>query len=484
MVLTSSRGTHLAALVLLASLVGATGCRTMHARQPTPGVYQPLFDPGQIRENLADSRREAEEADGVARHLAMASVDLWRALDELNRQLPLPEELGRAREAAALAEYLHRVGRAVRSGPPLQPVEVRAPPVVLRMTDFTETATAAAGAGRYDEAIAAAEVLLDEARGTGEDGDLIDELRFRVGVWHMAAGRLAEARRAFGDVEAAQARTEEMAEGARLMIEEIDLLLTLPDGPIRGWLAEGWALLEAGADREAERVALQVLGAAEPASAREAEFLLSAVRREREKRWNRIEVEGQRDVSDGPPFDQARMCAASLEELGAGERARVLLAAVGTAEAALATTAAAEAERAWAEAAMQSRDLIAGEHFREAAAVFDRFAGTDLEDRARAEAARSLDIHVREQRKQAGELFVAAQRSTDSDERRALLEAARRMLTELETEFPNSAYSERVRRNLQAVEQALGDLAPESESESGSESGSESETDSGFATTP
>jgi hypothetical protein len=100
------------------------------------------------------------------------------------------------------------------------------------------------------------------------------------------------------------------------------------------------------------------------------------------------------------------------------------------------------------------------DRFREAAAVFDDFAGTEWEQQAAEQAAVATETLVREERKRAGDLFVAAQRSADPVERRSLLESAQSILRSLLDDFPASGYADRVQRNLDAVERSLAELEP------------------------
>jgi len=410
-------------LLLTVPLLLAAGCRTVHAVDPAPGVYEPLFDRPQVQDNLRKARKEADQAEGVARDLAMAAVDLWVALDELVHQLPLPEELGRAREAQAVTEYLRRVGRAARTAPPDRPLVFPAPVIELEVADYLETARGAAAEGRYDEALVAADSLLTHLD-EGGDGPLAVELRYQTGLWRLALGDYDGARAAFSAVTETPGRMAAVGDRARLMNEEIDLLLMLPETPARDGLARGWALLETGAVADAGAIARQVSGAAvDPETAREAEALLAAVNR--------------------------------IEAVAAAEAA-----ATAAAEAALAAETTAANEAQWAAALAESHALLTAERFREAAAVFDRFAGTELEARAAEQAATTADILVREERKRAGDLFVAAQKATDPAERRSLLESARAILASLLADYPGSSYADRVQRNLEAVERSLAELDP------------------------
>jgi len=448
----------LTGLLVLTSVLGA-GCRTIHGPDPAPGIYEPLYDRSLVRKQLTDAQRDASGSDGVQQGLARAAVDFWQALDDLHAQLPLPEELGRSREAAALADYLRRVSRVGRTAPPDRPLEFHPPRVELGVEDFVVAAEDAAGEGRYEDAIFAAETLLDDLQPLAPDGTLIAELRYKAGLWHLALGRLEDARGAFDQVVATPDRLDGITDRARVMGEEIDLLLMLPDTPARGALARGWALLEAGDEAAAAEIARSVIAAGGDAeTAREAEFLASAVQRTRQQRWNGLEARGRADVDDGPPFEVARDSAVALAAQGAASRSQAMLAAVEAAEAALSAAATAEVEAAWSEVVAESRELIAAERFRDAAALFDRFQGTEIEERARREAGEALDIHVREERKRAGDMFVASQRTSDVDERRALLEGARAILAALIAEFPGSEYSDRIQRNLTAVEEALSGL--------------------------
>lgn len=454
------RAVVFAGLVALAAGL-TSGCRTIHATDLSPGIYEPLYERSQVRKQLTDAQRDVSGAEGIQQGLGRAAVEFWQALDDLHAQLPLPEELGRSREAAALADYLRKVGRVARTAPPDRPLEFHPPAVELGVDDFVETAEEAADEGRFEDAIFAAETLLDDLQPLAPDGTLGAELRYKAGVWHLALGRLEEARSAFVTVVETPDRLEGITDRARVMREEIDLLLMLPDSPARGALARGWALLEAGDEAAAAEIARSVMAAGgDVETAREAEFLASAVQRTRQQRWNGLEARGRADVDDGPPFDVARESAVALAAQGAASRSQAMLDTVVEAEAALVAAATAEIEAAWSDAVVRSRELVAAERFRDAAALFDRFHGTELEERAAREAGAALDIHVREQRKGAGDMFVASQRTTDPDERRALLEGAQAILEALLAEFPTSAYADRVQRNLAAVQAALAGLPP------------------------
>ena len=456
---TPVRGTVLLTALLLAAVALTTGCRTIHGPDPTPGIYEPLYDRSQVRKQLTDAQRDLAGSEGVQQGLARAAVEFWQAMDDLHAQLPLPEELGRAREAGVLADYLRRVSRVARTAPPDRPLEFHPPQVELGVEDFVAAAETAAAEGRFEDAIFAAETLLDDLQPLAPGGTLAAELRYKTGLWHLAQGRLDPARDAFADVVETPDRLDGITDRARVMSEEIDLLLMLPDTPARGALARGWALLEAGDEAAAAEIARSVVAAAgDPETTREAEFLASAAQRTRQQRWNGLEARGRADVDDGPPFDIARESAVALAAQGAASRSQAMLDAVESAEAALSAAATAEVEAAWSQVVAESRELVAAERFRDAAALFDRFEGTELEERARREAGEALDIHVREERRRAGDMFVASQRTSDGDGARALLEGARAILGALLAEFPGSEYAERIQNNLTAVEQALAAL--------------------------
>jgi len=439
------------------ALLWASGCRHVRPVDPVDATYEPLLDRAAVRSGLADSRSAGESGDALRERITELTADLYAALSELHRSGPLPREEGRAREAEILREYLTAVRRELKKA------DTGATPAVENVTVTIEelfgSAERAAAAGRYEVAIAEAEALLERLPDDGAYASLVAHLRYSVGLWHLAKGQYADARSAFGSLQPSQELAAELADQCHLMAEQIDLLLTLPPGPQRDRLALGWALLEMGDEDGARAAAEEIVATAEhPDIQREVAYLLSEVDLIQARRFDVLRREASSDIADGAPFDRARECVAVLRSSGGHTAAAEIERAIGVAEAELASAATVELDEVWSSTLAQARELVTQEQFREAARLFDRFAGTEMEQRAREEAGRALDILVREERKRAGDQFVAAQQQDDPQRRRQLLESAAGILRSLLEEFPDSSYSDRVRRNLAAVEEALSSV--------------------------
>ena len=439
---------------ILIALVCVGGCRHVRPVDPVEANYEPLLDRAVIRAGMAESARVGEPGEGLRRRLAAATVDLYTDLAELQRGASLTAADGRAREAQILREYLDAVQRA------LEEVGAEATPTVENVTVSVEgllgSAERAAASGRYEEAIGEAEALLERLPDDGAYASLVAHVRYSIGLWYLANGEYESARAAFGCLQPSQALAAELADQCHLMAEQIDLLLTLPPGPLRDRVALGWALLELGDEEGARSAAEEVAASAEhPDIRREASHLLSEVDLIQARRLDVLRREAIAAIADGSPFERARVCVEVLRANGGHAAAAEVERAIGAAQAELATAIAAELDDAWAQTLAEARDLVTQERFRDAAGLFARFAGTEMEERAQEEAGRALDILVREERKRAGDQFVAAQQQDDPQRRRQLLESSATILRGLVAEFPDSSYADRVRRNLAAVEEAL-----------------------------
>lgn len=450
-----------AAVVLGCQVSLTTGCRTARPPVTTTESFQPMYDRAEVHNQLQRSRRISEREGGVEQRVAHAAVQLWEALEALYAAPPEVAVEAREREADVISRYLRAVeaaSRAVEAVDPAADPPLAGIPVEVSFRHYLDALARAEADGRYDDAIAVAQTLLDEIEESGEPLLQTTRLRLWIGLWHLALGEYGEARAAFGAVQELRAEGDDLAERARLLVEELDLLQTLPPGAERDDLARGWALLETGDLDRAGALARQVQQRSGDADLqREASFLVAAVQRSQAAWVEDLERRARVDITDGPPFELARECARTLESgpEPAPSRARQVLAAVDEAEVALAAVTSATVAEQWTAAGAEARTLVAAERFREAAALYDRFQGTELEDRARDERTRTLDILVREQRRHAGDLFVAAQSESDPARRTALLAQARQILQGLIEEFPESSYADRVRKNLVAVDQAL-----------------------------
>jgi len=453
----------LVTLLLAGLLAGGTGCRTL---RPDPAVterFVPLYDKGEVRSQLQRARRIEERTEGVEQAVARAAVTLWKALEALYAAPPEAPADARAREAAIVSAYLRQVEAASRAAEVVEPDPPGTDPprteVELMFVDYYNAAMTAQEEGRFGDALTVVESLNEEMEGAGIPMLRASSLMLRTGLFHLALGQYDEARAAFARVQELREEGNEQAERARLLQEEIDLLLTLPAGRERDDLAVGWALLELGEMDRAGDLARQVQERTEDLDLqREASFLLAAAQRAQSTWIEELADRARVDITDGAPFEIALQSARALDggPEPAPSRAREIRAAVEEAEAAQTAMVAASLQEQWAAARDEAQALVAAEQLRAAVALYERFAGTELEEQARAEQARTADILVREERRRAGDLFVAAQKEGDATRRRALLEEAAEILQGLLDDFPDSGYADRVRRNLVAVEEALG----------------------------
>lgn len=447
--------TSLPVFLLAAVLCSLAGCRPVQPPDTTRDLYEPLFAPADVRSGLSAAHRDAGSSDEVRQALAAHAEDLWEQLAALQHQRDLTGAEGRAREAAILRAYLAAVSHALTGLPEVE-VEEHAP---VRVTYDAVLAAAEADAaeGRYGEAVAATEALLERVPAGDAHAALTAFARYRLGLWQLAMGEYDLAQDALQSVQPAQQLAADMTDRARLMGEQIDLLTTLPEGPQRDRLARGWVLLELGDIAAAAAAGREVAETTtDPAVRREAGFLVSEAELARASVVDGFRRRAGQDLADGVPFDIARDCAARIAQQGADAVAAELHRAIEAAEALVHAGETLELDVSWGQAVSEAQALVADERFRDAAALYARFDGTDREEQARLEAARTLDILVREERRRAGDLFVAAQQEADTQRRAELLEAARAILTGLLAEFPDSSYAERIQRNLEAVEAALG----------------------------
>jgi tetratricopeptide (TPR) repeat protein len=245
---------RLAAIATAAALgclaLGSLGCRTVRPPVTTTDErFQPLYERSEVRSQLQRARRQHERAAGVERGVAHAAVELWEALEVLYAAPPDAAVDARQREADLIRHYLRAVEAASRKAESpdetSDPTEVGAT-VEVTFQQYFDALARAEAEGRYAEAITVAETLLEELEASGEPLLMTTRLRLGVGLWHLALGEYDEARAAFDAVQELRSEGDDLAERARLLVEELDLLQTLPPGDDRDALARGWALLETG----------------------------------------------------------------------------------------------------------------------------------------------------------------------------------------------------------------------------------------------
>jgi tetratricopeptide (TPR) repeat protein len=93
-----------------------------------------------------------------------------------------------------------------------------------------------------------------------------------------------------------------------------------------------------------------------------------------------------------------------------------------------------------------------------AIAVFSGLLNTSMGDQAREQVAEASRLAAQENRKKAAELFVRAAHATSSKARRDLLLSSRLLLEDILRKYPHSGLDDKVRRNLNRINQELATL--------------------------
>ncbi|MEE2830393.1 MAG: hypothetical protein VX498_14485 [Myxococcota bacterium] len=313
--------------------------------------------------------------------------------------------------------------------------------------------------GKIQQALDEGLVLLDSLQASGVDSL---SLRLLLATWALEAEDIETAEELFGTVRRGASASSVLLDQAERGLNEARRLALGPDaaalaaaldrfeaGDYAGADSLAARLLDEGLDEavldgaarlrdEVERTATSlardsladvelILGAPEPVALDEAGALLA-----------RVEALPSRLVD----ADELRRLKAWHRGLQSGEV---------SAQEEL-------ARREEEEALEQARRLVAEGNWLAAIEAFEALEGTRLQGVARSESAAATDLLVKEGRQRAADLFGAASRSGDLVEKRALLQEARERLRRLASDFPDSSYTDRLLRNLKAVDRALAEL--------------------------
>ncbi len=111
-------------------------------------------------------------------------------------------------------------------------------------------------------------------------------------------------------------------------------------------------------------------------------------------------------------------------------------------------------QKTWDEgvAQMQAKEYDA------AIVTFSGLLNTSMGDKARVQVAEASRLAAQENRKKAADLFVRATHATSDQARRELLLSSRRLLEDILQKYPNSGLEDKVKRNLNRIDQELAAL--------------------------
>lgn len=281
-------------------------------------------------------------------------------------------------------------------------------------------------------------------------------LRLLLGTWALESGDGVLAEEQFEIVAQSVGQEQRLVEEATSGLSAARELIL---GPEAAALADARDALDRGELALADRLCADlVISDATPELIREAELLRDDVRL-RATELAEASLARADDLLSGPgPYDLVTELLDEVRGLPDGtwdpdeERRLRAWHRGATAE----NDPVVEADRqALDEALAEARDLVASADYRDALEVFAELDGTPLQETARREAAAAAEVLVKEERERAGTLFVAARRKPDADSRVAAMQEVRQILVGLLSEFPESGYADRVRRNLDVVEKDL-----------------------------
>ena len=393
---------------------------------------------GRIERSLAVARADGASAE-VERLVELLAV--LASLDRIENSRRAPRD--KERDAvAALAAWLDAEARALRTAPLIEADPEQGPwarAVVAFEDGELETA--------LDEGLAALEQLV----AAGVDSA---SLRYRLAEWAVQRGDGELAAELFEGAAAVESSQGWIAEEAPIAATRAGSLSLGTDGAA---LAEARALIDGGRLVDAWSVLEGlVAGGADADILAEARAALELLRTDAADRalHDLARVE---QILEGPgPYDEADRLLREVAQLpdGTWDKAEHLRLQgwLRNRAGALSEAERQALEREQAATLQDARDLVVAGEYRAALAAYTKLEGTALQSAARKEAREASETLVREERERAGGLFVAARKLRDPGEKREALREVQEILTGLVDEFPESAYVERIRTNLSAVE--------------------------------
>lgn len=317
--------------------------------------------------------------------------------------------------------------------------------------------------GRALEAYAAGDLELAVEEGIDALRQLVEAgidsatLRYRLAEWALEQGDDELAAELFDGAAAVEDGQGWIAEDAPLQAQRAR---TAALGPDRAALAEAELLWEQDRYTEAWELVIRVIEDGEDGAVRdEARELLARVRGDAEQVALRMLARAEQ-VLEGPgPYDEVVALLDEVATLPADtwDRSEHLRLQGWLRNRTGAVT---DAERVAQEKQQEAllgdaRELVVAGEYRAALKTYGKLDGTPLQSTARREAAEAAETLVREERDRAGEMFVAARKLRDPEEKRTALLEVKGILTGLLREFPESEYADRLAQYLATVEQEL-----------------------------
>ncbi|SHO48921.1 hypothetical protein [Desulfopila aestuarii] len=104
--------------------------------------------------------------------------------------------------------------------------------------------------------------------------------------------------------------------------------------------------------------------------------------------------------------------------------------------------------------------LVKGERFDEAIAVFTEMLGTEYGTKAQEKIVEVSQLAAREERRKAADLFIRYTKTTDVEGQKKLLIESRKILKDILIKYPDVDIAEKVRGNIQRVEQEMNAIDP------------------------
>ncbi len=92
--------------------------------------------------------------------------------------------------------------------------------------------------------------------------------------------------------------------------------------------------------------------------------------------------------------------------------------------------------------------------------AFSQLLGSSYDDRAKVRIDEAAGLAAQEDRRRAAELFVRANRTEDPESRKKLLFSSRQLLQDILVKYPQSDLIEKVRRNLERIEDEISAIDP------------------------
>ena len=104
--------------------------------------------------------------------------------------------------------------------------------------------------------------------------------------------------------------------------------------------------------------------------------------------------------------------------------------------------------------------LVKSERFDEAIAVFTGMLDTEYGNKAREKIAEVSELAAREERRKAADLFIRYTKTTDLESQKKLLVESRKLLKDILVNYPDVAIADKVRGNIERVEQEMNAIDP------------------------